>query len=604
MTSDLSIRIGGDAGQGIESAGAALARAFARSGLHVFATQDYRSRIRGGHNFYQVRAAQAAVEAQRDPPEVLLAFTRETVDIHIDRLAPGAGILYDASLPVDAGALHARGLAPMPVPLTKIAADHGSRVMTNIAGLGALAGVVGFPLARIDAVLREEFAAKGPEVVRPNLAVAEAARRYAATTYPDFVHRVPRGDARPRLLLHGNHALALGAVAAGCRFIAAYPMTPATTILEYMAAIGAEEGIVAKHAEDEIAAVCMAIGAGFAGARAMTATSGGGFSLMAEALGLAGMAEVPVVIVDVQRGGPSTGLPTRTEQADLLFAIHASQGEFPRIVLAPGTVPECFEAGWRAFNLADRYQCPVIVLSDLYLAGSLVTVEPVSLDWASVEVDRGELIDGGALDPDADGYRRFAITESGISPRALPGSPAAVYAAPSDEHTEDGHITEEIHNRVAMMKKRMRKEDTALRNSIRGPARYGQESARITLVCWGSTLGAAREAAALLSADGEPAAVLHFPDLWPFPVEAATEALTSAGLAIGVEQNFTGQLAKLIRMMTGRQLDGRILAYDGRPFAPADIVQAVHRVLAGESDVHIEPGEQRLPAETEVGVNV
>jgi 2-oxoglutarate ferredoxin oxidoreductase subunit alpha len=604
MNGDLSIRIGGDAGQGIESAGASLARALARSGLHVFATQDYRSRIRGGHNFYQIRAGRAAFQAQRDPPEVLLAFTREAVEVHVDRLASGAGILYDASLSVDEDELRSRGLRPMPVPLTRIAADHGSRVMTNIAGLGALAGVVGFPLVRINAVLREEFALKGPTVVRPNLAVAQAARRYSSAAYPDFAHRVPRGDGQPRLLLHGNHALALGAVAAGCRFIAAYPMTPATTILEYLAAIGAAEGIVTKHAEDEIAAACMAIGAGFVGVRAMTATSGGGFSLMVEALGLAGMAEVPLVIVDVQRGGPSTGLPTRTEQADLLFAIHASQGEFPRIVLAPGTVGECFEAGWRAFNLADRYQCPVIVLSDLCLAGSLQTVEPDSLDFASVEIDRGELLDGATLNPMGGEYRRFEITASGISARVLPGHPAAVYAVPSDEHTEEGHITEEIHNRVAMMRKRMRKEETAVRDSIRGPARYGPEGARVTLVCWGSTLGAAREAADLIGDDGEPVAVLHFSDLWPFPVEAAAEALAAAGVTIGVEQNFTGQLGKLIRMMTGRQLDGRILAYDGRPFAPADIVHAVRRVLAGERDVHIEPGEQALPAETEVGVNV
>ncbi len=604
MTSDLSIRIGGDAGQGIESVGAALSRALARRGLHVFATQDFRSRIRGGHNFYQVRASPEHIQAQRDPPDLLLAFTRETVEVHTDRLAPGGGVIYDASLAVDELGLRSRDLRPMPVPMTGIAADHGSRVMTNIAGLGALAGVVGFPVAGLNAVIREEFAAKGPDVVRTNLAVMHEAWRFAAGAFPDPAWRVPPGDAKRRLLLHGNHAFALGAVAAGCRFIAAYPMTPATTILEYLAAIGAKEGIVAKHAEDEIAAVCMAIGAGFVGARAMTATSGGGLSLMVEALGLAGMAEVPVVIVDVQRGGPSTGLPTRTEQADLLFVIHAGQGEFPRIVLAPGTVEQCFEAGWRAFNLADRYQCPVIVLSDLFLAGSLQTVEPEALDFGSVAIDRGSLLGAEALDAPGDRYRRFAITPSGISPRALPGQPGGVFSAPSDEHTEDGHITEEVHTRVAMMRKRMRKEETALRDSIRPPSRYGPNQPRLTLVCWGSTLGAASEAADLLSEDGEPAGVLHFSDLWPFPTEAISEALASAGLTIGVEQNFTGQLAKLIRMMTGQQLDGRILSYDGRPFAPGDIVAGVRRILGGEREVHVEPGEQPLSAETEVGVNV
>lgn len=404
MTNDLSIRVGGDAGQGIESVGATLSRALARSGLHVFATQDFWSRIRGGHNFYQVRASQEHIAAQRDPPDLLLAFTRETVDLYMDRLAPGAGVIYDAALGIDDDQLRSNGLQPMPVPITTIAADHGSRVMASVAGLGALAGVIGFPLSGLNAVIREEFAAKGPDIVRTNLAVMRESRRVAASAFTDPPWRLPSGQANHRLLLHGNHAFAFGAVAAGCRFIAAYPMTPATTILEYLASISAEEGIVAKHAEDEIAAVCMAIGAGFVGARAMTATSGGGFSLMVEALGLAGMAKVPVVVVDVQRGGPSTGLPTRTEQADLLFAIHAGQGEFPRIVLAPGTVEQCFEAGWRAFNLADRYQCPVIVLSDLFLAGSLQTVEPESVDFAAVTIDRGSLLDAEAPGLTGKGY--------------------------------------------------------------------------------------------------------------------------------------------------------------------------------------------------------
>lgn len=604
MTSDLSIRIGGDAGQGIESVGATLSRTLARRGLHVFATQDFRSRIRGGHNFYQIRASGAPVEAQRDPPDLLLAFTRETVDLHMDRLVTGAGVIYDASLAVDEAQLRSHGLNPMPVPLTRIASDHGSRVMTNVAGLGALAGVIGLPLASVNAVIREEFAAKGLDVVGTNLAVARDARRHAAHAFPEPSWRVPPADGRRRPLIQGNHALALGAVAAGCRFISAYPMTPATTILEYLAAIGAEEGVVAKHAEDEIAAVCMAIGASFVGARAMTATSGGGLSLMVEAIALAGIAEVPVVIVDVQRGGPSTGLPTRTEQADLLFAIHAGQGEFPRIVLAPGTVEQCFEAGWRAFNLADRYQCPVIVLSDLFLAGGLQTVEPGALDFASVGIDRGELLDAEALAKPSKGYQRFAVTSSGISPRALPGEPTAVFSVPSDEHTEDGHITEEVHTRVTMMRKRMRKEATALRDSIRPPARYGPDVPSLTLVCWGSTIGAVREAAELLSEAGEPVGVLHFSDLWPFPVDGASHALASAGRTICVEQNFTGQLAKLIRMMTGHEVGGRILSYDGRPFSPNDIVAGVRRVLGGDREVHVEPGERPLPRDTEVGVNV
>ncbi len=604
MSGELSVRIGGDAGQGVESSGAGFCKALARSGLHVFAAQDYRSRIRGGHNFYQIRASDEPVQAKSDPPQLLLALTPQTVDVHKGQLAPGAGVIYEESFGVDAEELAALGLSPVPVPMMEIAAAHGSRVMMNTAGLAALAAVADFPLEFVASVIRDNFARKGEEVVAANLDVAAEAYGYTRDRYGGFQHRLPEGDGRRRMVMHGNHALALGALAGGCRFVAAYPMTPATSIFEYLAGVAADCGVVTKHAEDEIAAICMAIGAGQAGARAMTPTSGGGFSLMVEALGLAGMAEVPLVVVNVQRGGPSTGLPTRTEQGDLLFALHASQGEFPRIVLAPGTIEECFEAGWRAFNLAEKYQCPVIVLSDLYLAGSLRTVEPDALDFASVPVERGALLSDGELDDLSDGYRRFAFTESGVSPRAVPGHAAAVYPIVSDEHTEEGHITEEIHNRVRMMRKRMRKEQTALAEDVRPPLYSGPERPEATLVCWGSTHGASLEAAGLLRAAGRSVGVLHFRDLWPFPEAAATEALEAAGITIGVEQNYTGQLGKLIRMTTGRKLDGQVLSYDGRPYSPQEISATVELVLAGDAEVHVESGEPPLPPHTEVGVNV
>lgn len=602
--SDLSIRIGGDAGQGVESSGAGFCKALARAGLHVFAVQDYRSRIRGGHNFYQVRAASRPVYAQADPPELLLALTPQTVEVHRDRLAPGAGVIYEQSFKVDGRALETLGLRPMPVPLLEIAREHGSRVTMNTAGMAAIAGAIGLPFSFIESVIADNFASKGAEVVATNHAVAHEAHAFASREYAGFAHRLPEGDGGRRMVINGNHAFALGALAGNCRFISAYPMTPATSILEYLASVSGELGIVTKHAEDEIAAVCMAIGANLAGVRAMTATSGGGLSLMTEALGLAGMTEVPLVIVDAQRGGPSTGLPTRTEQGDLLFALHASQGEFPRIVLAPGTVEECFEAGWRAFNLAERYQCPVIVLTDLYLAGSLRTVDLESLDASAVPIDRGALLADRELEQLGREYRRFALTESGVSPRALPGHPAAVYLSASDEHTEEGHVTEEIHNRAVMMRKRMRKEDTALRESIRAPRRYGAPEAELLLVCWGSCYGPVREAVDLLNERGERVAMLHFGDLWPFPAGAAVRVLERAPLTVGVEQNYTGQLAKLIRMTTGHELQARILSYDGRPFSPQEIVAAVARAQAGEVEIHVESGEPPLPAETEVGVNV
>lgn len=634
MDREISIRIGGTAGQGVESSGAGFCQALARAGLHIFATQDYRSRIRGGHNFYQIRAATHPVAAQRSPPDLLVALTAETIDLHIGQLTTGAGVIYEESLRIEERLryridVEERGpgdLSLMPMPLMKIAADHGSRVMMNTAAMGAVAGVTGFPLHRLTEVIRENFSGKGEAVVEANLGVAEAAHRVAEERHGGSALRIPRGDDQRRMLIHGNHAFALGAVAGGCRFVAAYPMTPATSIIEFLAGISADHGIVTKHAEDEIAAVCMALGAAHVGARAMTATSGGGFSLMTEALGLAGMTETPLVVVDVQRGGPSTGLPTRTEQSDLLFALHASQGEFPRVVFAPGTVGECFEAGWRAFNLAEAYQCPVIVLSDLYLAGSLQTFEPETFDFEDVPINRGalllpgenagdtahdqnrvEILDREAVAPhpwEAGTYPRFLISESGISPRPVPGDPDAIFTAPSDEHSEDGHITEEVHTRVRMMGKRMRKEETALNQSVRPPAHFGPEEAEMTLVCWGSTTGAVREAAAELTTAGRATAVLQLQDLWPFPATAVEAALDGAGLTIGVEQNYTGQLAKLVRMMTGRTFDRRILAYDGRPMSPQDILAAMERSLAGEIEVHIEPGEPQLPQETENGSSV
>jgi 2-oxoglutarate ferredoxin oxidoreductase subunit alpha len=572
VTNDMSILIGGDAGQGVESSGAGFCQAFARGGLQVFAMQDYRSRIRGGHNFYQIRLSERPMYSHSNPMHLVLALTAETVPLHLDNIAAGGAVIFQEGLEVDKEGLEQRGVHCFAMPLAGIAEEHGSRIMTNTAALGAAAGVCEWPLSYIEDVTRENFRAKGPQVVESNLAVARAAYDLARQRHTTaFGYKLQPVDAPPRMLINGNEAISLGALAGGCRFISAYPMTPATSIVEWMAALPSELGVVAKHAEDEIAAVCMAVGASFAGARAMTATSGGGFSLMVEALGLAGMTEVPLVVVVAQRGGPSTGLPTRTEQADLLFAINASQGEFPRLVLAPSTVEECFEAGWRAFNLAERYQCPVTVLTDQFLATSLRTLEKEAIDFSSVTIDRGEFLSAEQLERLEGGYRRFAFTESGISPRAIPGHSKGVYAASSDEHDEYGHITEEIENRRRMMDKRMRKLTAAARD-IRPPRRFGPDQAELTLVCWGSTCGPCREAVDLINSDGGSANLLHFSDIWPFPAEETATMLDACRRTVAVEQNYTSQLARLIRMSTGRSLDQTVSKYDGRPFSPEDII--------------------------------
>jgi 2-oxoglutarate ferredoxin oxidoreductase subunit alpha len=341
-----------------------------------------------------------------------------------------------------------------------------------------------------------------------------------------------------------------------------------------------EYGVVTKHTEDEIAAADMAVGASFAGARAMTGTSGGGFCLMVETLGLAGMTEVPMVIALSQRGGPSNGLPTRTEQADLLFAVHASHGESPRIVIAPGTVEECFEAGWRAFNLAEKYQCAVVIMTDQFLGSSFLTLDMDALNFSSVTIDRGSTLTREDLDRLTNGYKRFQFTETGISPRALPGQhPAATFSATSDEHDEEGHFDEGIENRRRMMQKRMRKLEEA-KKEMRAPKRYGPPEAETTLVCWGSTFGACKEAADQINAAGGSANVLQFVDLWPLPEEGTAAALGECRRTVVVEQNYTSQLARLLRMTTGIEVDGTLNKYDGRPFAPEEIAAGLGKEVA------------------------
>jgi len=388
------------------------------------------------------------------------------------------------------------------------------------------------------------------------------------------------------MVVNGTQAFSLGALAGGCRFVSGYPMTPGSPVLHWMAAHASRYGVVTKHTEDEIAAINMAIGAAHMGARALVPTSGGGFALMVEALGLAGMTETPLVVYNAQRPGPSTGLPTRQEQADLLFMLYASQGEFPRFLLAPGTHEECFTAGWRAFNLAEKYQTPALVLSDHYLAVAVRTLELDAFDFGAVEIERGALLSAAELDALEAEYLRYRLTDpatglgtsSGVSPRALPGHPKAVYVAAGNEHDERGATTEEPGMRAAQVEKRQRKLN-GMAEEIAAPVRYGPEGAEITFVGWGSTYGPLREAVDRMNVEqANRANLLHFVDLWPFPAEATRLALEPARRLVAVEGNATGQLATLIRANTGRAMDDTIFRYDGRAFTPEYILARVREV--------------------------
>ncbi|HYM68508.1 MAG TPA: 2-oxoacid:acceptor oxidoreductase subunit alpha [bacterium] len=573
---DVTIRFAGEAGQGVESGGHGFATALSHGGLWLHAFPEYMSRIRGGLNFFQIRVSDRPLWTHTEGTHLLLAFSSEAVTEYGPHILPGGALVFDEGLKFDADAVSTRGTQLYSMPLHKIAQEiGGNKIMTNTAGLGAVAGIIEYPFEFIAGEIRENFARKGDAVVQGNLKVAEEGYRLGRERYAgSFDWKVSPLDSRPaRVLIHGNQAFGMGAIAAGCRFMSGYPMTPASSILEFMAAYQDAYDIVIKQTEDEIAAVCFAIGAGNVGARALTATSGGGFSLMVEALGLAGMAEVPVVIVEAQRPGPSTGMPTKTEQGDLLFALFASQGEFPRIVLTPGTQEECFHAAVRAFNLAEKWQCPVIVMTEFYLTTALRPLLPSDLPIEHVTIDRGELLTAEQLDGLEGPYLRYRDTPSGISPRALPGHPKAVHQACSDEHDEYGHFEDEdAANRLRMAGKRMRK----FRNIVEdlgGPTIYGPEGADLTLMGWGSSYGAMREAVDRLNAGGTRANLLHFVDVWPFPEAKAAPLIEAARTLVAVEGNQTGQFAHLVRAMTGRRADHFVLRWDGRPLS-ADYILA------------------------------
>ncbi|MDO8492009.1 MAG: 2-oxoacid:acceptor oxidoreductase subunit alpha, partial [Dehalococcoidia bacterium] len=541
MSLDINFMVGGEAGQGVQSVGFVLAKSMARGGYHVFADQDYESRVRGGHNFYRVRADDNPVQALSEQLDVLIALNRETIDLHRKEVKQGGLTIYDGDkVKVD-------GQEPcfLSVPFERLATEAaGNKLMTNSVAVGAALGLIGYDFDITAAVLKQHFAGAGEELAESNVKAARAGLDYAR----QHVGQATRLETKPiagapkRMLLNGNEALALGAMAAGCKFVAAYPMTPTTSVMEYMADKGRRFNVVVVQPEDEIAAMNMVVGAGFAGVRAMTATSGGGFCLMVEGLSLAGMTETPAVIVMGQRAGPAIGLPTRTEQGELWFVLHAGHGEFPRAVLAPATVEDCFHAAVKAFNLAEKYQVPVIILTDHHLSSSYNTVE--KFDLGQVKIERGLLLSEEESNKATD-YKRYRFTESGISPRGVPLQGKALVVTDSDEHDEAGHIIEDAETRTRMMLKRMRKQ-TALGAEISRPRLHQSQGAQMTLVGWGSTYGAIKEAAAMLGRQGIAANVLQLSELWPFPADAVSAALDGGkAKAVVVENNATGQLARL-----------------------------------------------------------
>jgi len=571
MEREINFMVGGEAGQGVQTVGFILAKTMSRVGLYVFADQDYESRVRGGHNFYRVRASDVEVQALSETLDVLIALNQETIELYQGEVKKGGITIFDQEKLKTEG----KGLTSLNVPMERLAEKTtGSKLVTNSAAIGAAIAAGGYDFELLASVLREHFAHSGGNIAESNVTAARAGYDHARQQKgPGFHSPIRPATTVKRMLLNGNEAIALGAMAAGCKFVAAYPMTPASTIMEYIADKGRRFNIVVIQPEDEIAAMNMVIGAAFTGVRAMTATSGGGFALMVEGLSLAGMTETPVVVVLAQRPGPAIGLPTRTEQGELGFALHAGHGEFPRAIMAPATIEDAFHITVKAFNLADKYQVPVIILTDQHLASSYQTVE--TFDLKRVKIDRGQLLSAEEATEITD-YKRYRFTESGVSPRAMPLQGKALVVTDSDEHDEAGHMTEDAKTRERMMLKRLKKLD-GLRSELGRPRLHQEPQAEMTLVGWGSTYGAIKEAASLLENEGVKANVLHLNELWPFPVETVTSILSGDEKNVIIESNATGQLARLIRAETGIKADKSIFKFDGRPFSPEYIVRELKK---------------------------
>lgn len=553
--SSVNIVIGGEAGQGLATVGEFLAKALVRAGYAIVVTQDYMSRIRGGHNTFAIRADPVGVQAPTESIDLLVALSADTLPLHRDRLSSRALVLADTAADLDGApglAIPYKTLSPRPL-------------YENMAALGVLGALLCLDPAWITGLVREKFAPKGEAVVAANLAVFGAAMDWTVAQGATFPCLAPPYRTDKRLMLHGNEAIALGALCAGVNFSSFYPMTPGTSVIQTLIDQADALGVVVEQAEDEIAAVNMAIGASYAGARPLVSTSGGGFALMVEGVSLAGMLETPVVVVLAQRPGPATGLPTRTEQADLDLALHAGHGEFPRAIFAPGDVPQCFQLAYRAVDTAERFQSPVFLLTDQYLADSYRDVAPFDLTNLPPVARPLTRVDDPA------GYERYAMTPSGVSPRLLPGFTEAVVVLDSDEHTPDGHITEDLAVRVAMQDKRMRKLG-GLTGAALPPDVHGDPAGATLLACWGSTLGAALEAAQRLRERGEAACLLHFSQVWPLSPDTFLPALAAARRTVMVEGNFSGQLARLIRRETGYVFNAVITRYDGLPFTAAYIL--------------------------------
>ncbi len=568
-----TLKIGGQAGQGIKSAGVLFAKFAARSGYHVYTYTEYPSIIRGGHNVMQINIADEEIRGPSSTTNLLIALNQDTVDLHTASLVADAVLLFDSEKKFDTTKI-APTVSLCGIPMAKLATEAGNKdLLLNTVALGAAAAILGGNLASLNNLIYDEYIDKGEKIAESDKLAAKLGFDFVSQNHASLIKQVlvPKnslGSAVPTIVLNGCESTALGAIAAGLQFTAIYPMSPISNILHVFAQHQKEFGYVYKQPEDEISAINMAIGASFAGARALTATSGGGFSLMVEGYGLAGITETPLVIIEGMRGGPATGLPTWTSQGDLRFVLHAHQDEFPRIVLAPADAQEAFELTMQAFNLADKYQTPVVLLLDKNICENDQSF--LQFDTAQYVATRGKFTTQKTED-----YKRYLLADDGISLRSTPGS-GNFFIANSDEHDEVGYSSEEQQNRLDQMSKRMQKLVTCAHEDMQKPVLYGPDNADITIVSWGSNKGSILEALKHFNNVN----YLHVTWMNPLPVNEITTMLQGAKHIINIEANYTGQFGSLLMEKTGIKITDNLLRYDGRPFFIEDIVQKITEVLA------------------------
>lgn len=577
---DIQWLIGGEAGYGIMTIGAMMAKIFTRLGLSVFDYTEYPSLIRGGHNAYYVRASDNEIFSQKKPVDILVALNRETIDKHKTELSNNAAVFYDPNTTEVKAEEFLTPVLLLPIPFLKLTEQIGAdKVMINTVAVGASLALFYSDFQVLNDILQDAFSKKGEKVVAENINSAKAGYDFVLKNLPDkFASKIEKKE-QQSLLISGAEAVSLGAIKAGLKFATIYPMTPINAILTNLVSNALDYNIIVKEPEDEIAGINMAIGAAYAGVRSMVATSGGGFSLMVEALGMAGQTEIPLVVVEGMRPGPSSGMPTWTEQGDLRFVLHASQGDFPKIVIAPGDPLEAFTMTMQAFNLAEKYQLPVIVLVDKYLMEGHKTVQNSKLNVQSdgYKIERGKILTDEQLMGMAD-YKRYKITEDGVSPRSLPGQKAGISLTDSYEHNEKGHYDESSENRIKMMDKRLKKIE-ALFSEIPQPQLFGEENADLTILTFGSTKMPVLEAIKRLKIEGINVNFLQVAYLYPFPTQPVAAIMKNARKTLVIEGNKTGQFEGLIKEQTGLSINHNLRKYDGRPFYPEEIVEKVKIVM-------------------------